>query len=158
MGQGLEVEPDDLHAAAAYYVLQSSELERYSSTFASGARLTAGDFGDTAETAKAAEQYNTVYTDVLEQLKVAGTGLSDFAMLLSGAAAKYEKMDRANTVKVKTGDTLSGIAKRKLGDPNRYPEIAKNNPKIKDPDLIYPGQKIEVRPKEDLKLPWPKKR
>ncbi|MDX1439730.1 MAG: peptidoglycan-binding protein LysM [Rubricoccaceae bacterium] len=47
--------------------------------------------------------------------------------------------------KIKSGDTLSGIAKEFYGDANRYPEIFEANREvIKDPDLIYPGQQIRI--------------
>ncbi len=49
---------------------------------------------------------------------------------------------------VKPGDSLSKIAKAELGNANRYPEIVElNRDKIKDPNLIYPGQEF-VLPKE----------
>lgn len=39
------------------------------------------------------------------------------------------------------GDTLSGIAKKYYGDASRWPEIhAANKDRIKNPNLIYPGQ------------------
>jgi len=41
------------------------------------------------------------------------------------------------------GDTLWHISKRYVNDPWRYPELAKLS-KIKDPDLIYPGQKVII--------------
>ncbi len=41
------------------------------------------------------------------------------------------------------GDTLWHIAIRYLGDPLRYPELAKLS-RIKDPDLIYPGDIIRI--------------
>lgn len=44
---------------------------------------------------------------------------------------------------VVTGDTLWGIAKRYVNDPWQYPELARLS-KIKDPDLIYPGQKVTI--------------
>ncbi|MDY0281929.1 MAG: peptidoglycan-binding protein LysM [Salinivirgaceae bacterium] len=46
---------------------------------------------------------------------------------------------------IQKGDTLSAIAKRYYGNPNDYPKIFEANREvIKDPDLIYPGQKIRI--------------
>ena len=43
------------------------------------------------------------------------------------------------------GDTLSGIAKKILGNAMAYTKIFDANREvIKDPDLIYPGQKIRI--------------
>jgi len=48
-------------------------------------------------------------------------------------------------VTVVKGDTLFDIARRLLGDPNRYPEIYElNRDKIENPDLIYPGQVLKI--------------
>lgn len=44
---------------------------------------------------------------------------------------------------VKSGDTLSGIAKRFYGDPNKYPLIAQFN-SIADPRRIYPGMTFKI--------------
>jgi len=42
---------------------------------------------------------------------------------------------------VRSGDTLSGIAQKQLGDANRWREIFKlNGDVISDPDRISPGQ------------------
>ena len=42
---------------------------------------------------------------------------------------------------VQSGDTLSGIAEERLGDPERWPEIFDlNRDLIEDPDKISPGQ------------------
>lgn len=44
-----------------------------------------------------------------------------------------------------SGDTLSGIAKKHLGNAMDYPKIFEANREvIKDPNLIYPGQKIRI--------------
>ena len=43
------------------------------------------------------------------------------------------------------GDTLSGIAKKCYGDAMAYPRLFEANREgIKNPDLIYPGQKIRI--------------
>ncbi|MBO7080450.1 MAG: peptidoglycan-binding protein LysM [Neisseriaceae bacterium] len=43
------------------------------------------------------------------------------------------------------GDNLSKIAKKFYGDPNQYNKIFEANREvIKDPNLIYPGQKIRI--------------
>ncbi len=43
------------------------------------------------------------------------------------------------------GDTLSAIAKKTLGDANRYPEIFEaNKPMLTHPDKIYPGQVLRI--------------
>jgi nucleoid-associated protein YgaU len=46
---------------------------------------------------------------------------------------------------VKKGDTLSKIAKEQYGDANKYPVIFEaNKPMLKDPDEIYPGQRLRI--------------
>jgi nucleoid-associated protein YgaU len=46
---------------------------------------------------------------------------------------------------IKKGDTLSAIAKQFYGKPNDYPKIFEANREvIKDPNLIFPGQKIRI--------------
>jgi len=46
---------------------------------------------------------------------------------------------------VKSGDTLSKIAKETLGSANRYPEIFEaNKPMLKHPDKIFPGQVLRI--------------
>jgi nucleoid-associated protein YgaU len=46
------------------------------------------------------------------------------------------------------GDTLSKIAKQFYGDANLYPKIFEaNQPMLKHPDKIYPGQNLRIPPK-----------
>ena len=46
---------------------------------------------------------------------------------------------------IKSGDTLSAVAKQFYGDANQYPKIFEANREvIKDANLIYPGQKIRI--------------
>ena len=47
-----------------------------------------------------------------------------------------------------SGDSLSKVAKQFYGNAMDYPKLFEANKEvIKDPDLIYPGQKIRVPPK-----------
>jgi nucleoid-associated protein YgaU len=49
---------------------------------------------------------------------------------------------------VKSGDTLSKIAKEEYGDANAYMKIFEaNKPMLSNPDKIYPGQKLRIPPK-----------
>lgn len=46
---------------------------------------------------------------------------------------------------VKSGDTLSAIAKSVDGNANAYIQIFEaNNPMLSDPDKIYPGQTLRI--------------
>ena len=46
---------------------------------------------------------------------------------------------------VKSGDTLSKIAKEAYGDANAYMKIFEaNKPMLKDPNKIYPGQMLRI--------------
>ena len=46
---------------------------------------------------------------------------------------------------VKSGDTLSKIAKEEYGDANAYMKIFEaNKPMLSDPDKIYPGQTLRI--------------
>ncbi|MEP6657810.1 MAG: peptidoglycan-binding protein LysM [Betaproteobacteria bacterium] len=48
---------------------------------------------------------------------------------------------------VVSGDTLSKIAKSQYGDANAYNKIFEaNKPMLKDPNKIYPGQKLRIPP------------
>lgn len=48
---------------------------------------------------------------------------------------------------VKKGDSLSKIAKEVYGDAMKYNHIFEaNKPMLKDPNLIYPGQKLVIPP------------
>jgi nucleoid-associated protein YgaU len=53
--------------------------------------------------------------------------------------------DSARRYTVKSGDSLSKIAKQQYGDGNQWRRIYDaNRDKIKDPDLIHPGQELTI--------------
>lgn len=52
---------------------------------------------------------------------------------------------QTNFYTVKSGDTLSKIAKEFYGDAMKYPVIFEaNKPMLSDPDKIYPGQTLRI--------------
>ena len=62
-------------------------------------------------------------------------------MLTVAAAAEPESKFHT----VKSGDTLSKIAKEAYGDANAYMKIFEaNKPMLKDPNKIYPGQMLRI--------------
>jgi LysM repeat protein len=70
------------------------------------------------------------------------------AAVSAPAAAAWERTAAADedpvpVYRVERGDYLGHIADRYLGEFDRYPELAKLN-KIRDPDLIRPGQKLHL--------------
>ena len=54
---------------------------------------------------------------------------------------------QSKTYTVKAGDSLSKIAKEFYGEANKYNQIFEaNQPMLKDPDKIYPGQVLRIPP------------
>ncbi|MEA2559253.1 MAG: hypothetical protein QOH06_757 [Acidobacteriota bacterium] len=70
---------------------------------------------------------------------VEGIGSVDDNMTAAQAAPE------AQYYEVKSGDTLSKIAKQFYGDANKYHQIFEaNKPMLKDADEIYPGQRLRI--------------
>jgi len=56
-----------------------------------------------------------------------------------------EVVEKVEYYVIKKGDTLSALAKKYYGKASEYPRIFEANREvIKDPDLIFVGQKIRV--------------
>lgn len=69
--------------------------------------------------------------------------MPDFSDVQSGAESTAVRI-----YEVKPGDSLSKIAKAEYGDANAYQIIFEANRDIlKDPNKIYPGQKLKIPPK-----------
>ncbi|MCD1627080.1 MAG: peptidoglycan-binding protein LysM [Paracoccaceae bacterium] len=61
------------------------------------------------------------------------------------ASVEADQADDAVFHTVEKGDTLSAIAKKTLGNANRYNEIFEaNKPMLSHPDKIYPGQVLRI--------------
>ena len=67
---------------------------------------------------------------------------NDLTVKKKEAAAKAPK---ARFYQVKSGDSLSKIAKEYYDDPMKYNKIFEaNKPMLSDPDKIYPGQMLRI--------------
>ena len=74
---------------------------------------------------------------------------ADFSDVRSGgsstAPASQGTGSRQRTYTVVAGDSLSKIAKREYGDASKWPRIFEaNRDKIQNPDLIHPGQVLNL--------------
>ena len=69
--------------------------------------------------------------------------MPDFSNVQSGSSSTAEKV-----YVVVSGDSLSKIAKREYGNANDWPRIFEANKDVlKDPNKIFPGQKLRIPPK-----------
>jgi nucleoid-associated protein YgaU len=69
--------------------------------------------------------------------------VADLKVVAGAPAAAAAKAPRTYTVK--SGDTLSKIAKEHLGDANAYMKIFEaNRDQLSNPDLIKPGQVLKI--------------
>ena len=90
---------------------------------------------------------------VWDQVKLANPNLDDITLDLQvnqtqaqGAVATGgQSAQSGQTYTVKSGDTLSKISRQFYGDANKYHQIFEaNRPMLKDPNEIYPGQKLRI--------------
>ena len=75
-------------------------------------------------------------------------GKADFSDVRSGSsssAAPAQGQGGSRTYTVVAGDSLSKIAKREYGDASKWHRIYEaNRDKIQNPDLIHPGQVLNL--------------
>ncbi|HUF66708.1 MAG TPA: LysM peptidoglycan-binding domain-containing protein [Gemmatimonadaceae bacterium] len=79
---------------------------------------------------------------------------ADFSQVQSGSSTQPAQPAQApsaagsaRTYTVQAGDSLSKIAKREYGDASKWNAIFDaNRDKIKNPDLIHPGQVLNLPP------------
>jgi nucleoid-associated protein YgaU len=79
-----------------------------------------------------------------QEIKImADNDMPDFSGVKSGASSTASKI-----YEVVSGDSLSKIAKREYGDAKLWPKIFEaNKDLLKDPNKIFPGQKLKIPPK-----------
>jgi nucleoid-associated protein YgaU len=87
---------------------------------------------------------NRRWTPRTQEIKImADNDMPDFSGVKSGASSTASKI-----YEVVSGDSLSKIAKREYGDAKLWPRIFEaNKDLLKDPNKIFPGQKLKIPPK-----------
>ncbi|HTY04262.1 MAG TPA: LysM peptidoglycan-binding domain-containing protein [Rhodocyclaceae bacterium] len=74
-----------------------------------------------------------------------GDDMPDFSDVSSGSTTTTSSAGSFKEYTIVAGDSLSKIAKRELGDANAWHKIFDANKDIiKDPNKIFPGQKIKI--------------
>lgn len=75
-----------------------------------------------------------------------GDDMPDFSDVVGGASSRAAATQAAYKVySIVSGDSLSKIAKREYGNAAAWKKIFEaNKDVIKDPDKIFPGQKIKI--------------
>jgi ABC-type amino acid transport substrate-binding protein len=90
-----------------------------------------------------AKNYDLIYhiNQAIDDIKASDAYPRLMKQYLSSTSEAFMKpVEGRRTHKVTDTDTLSGIAKRYLGDPHRWPEIWElNKQRVADPNVIYPG-------------------
>jgi nucleoid-associated protein YgaU len=80
-----------------------------------------------------------------EDKKKPDDDMPDFSDVQSGASSTAPAAEAYETYEVKPGDSLSKIAKKAYGDANAWKRIFEANTGIlKDPNKIFPGQKLKI--------------
>ncbi len=80
-----------------------------------------------------------------DRLWVGAAGSAGAGATVAHSSAGSQTGWSSRTYTVKSGDTLSKIAKEMYGDAGKYPQIFEaNKPMLNDPDAIYPGQVLRI--------------
>ena len=89
--------------------------------------------------------YGEAETQVAKELVILTVGNNVGVSNVDDRMSVVKVEPEATFYEVKSGDTLSKIAKAHYGDPMKYNSIFEaNKPMLKDPDKIYPGQMLRI--------------
>jgi nucleoid-associated protein YgaU len=87
------------------------------------------------------EQANKIW----DAIKTIASWPQEIVADIKATGATASPSSGETTYTVKAGDTLSKIAKEKLGDPNAYTQIFNaNRDQLSDPNAIKPGQVLKI--------------
>ncbi|MEW7974362.1 MAG: peptidoglycan-binding protein LysM [Candidatus Thiodiazotropha endolucinida] len=88
---------------------------------------------------------NAESAEALEKTVLIAGNVKGVSEVTADAVTAPQQQAKVEYYTIESGDTLSAIAKRFLGNASDYPKIFEANREvIKDPNLIYPGQKIRI--------------
>jgi nucleoid-associated protein YgaU len=84
-------------------------------------------------------------TDTQDQANKIWDAIKTIPTWSQDVVADIQATGKVETYTVKAGDTLSSIAKEKLGSANAYPKIFEaNRDQLSDPNKIMPGQVLKI--------------
>ncbi|MES9974931.1 MAG: peptidoglycan-binding protein LysM [Candidatus Thiodiazotropha sp.] len=88
---------------------------------------------------------NAESAEALEKTVLIAGNVQGVSEVTADAVTAPQQQAKVEYYTIERGDTLSAIARRFLGKASDYPKIFEANREvIKDPNLIYPGQKIRI--------------
>jgi nucleoid-associated protein YgaU len=101
-------------------------------------------FGDKREDAKKSAG-KPDFSDASSSSASGSKPAADFSDVTSGESTSAPAASTGKSYTVKSGDSLSRIAKEHYGDASQWKRIYEaNRDKIKNPDLIHPGQEFTI--------------
>ena len=143
---GITPSADDIKADIAKLGL---DVQNFNVTIADGVATVTGLAVNRAEASKIVMAVGNTkgITKVDNQMRVPLSSLPPTVAPPADAADADADEEAVVFYPVEKGETLSGIAKRLYGDPNKYMKIFEaNKPMLSDPNKIYPGQVLRVPP------------
>lgn len=90
------------------------------------------------------EYYYTLQLSEYREYAVKKLVVSDNKEVVTEQETRQEDKPKPKTYTVVKGDSLWAIAKKMYGDGSKWGDIAKANPDIKNPNLIYPNQVLNI--------------
>ncbi|GAB5459163.1 MAG: peptidoglycan-binding protein LysM [Henriciella sp.] len=104
-----------------------------------------GDFRVLVDGAKVKLEGKVPDQATKERIILAAGNIGGISEVEDSLKARKGAKSEALFYTVKSGDTLSKIAKKLLGNAMAYPDIFEaNTPMLKHPDRIYPGQVLRI--------------
>lgn len=102
-------------------------------------------FGDEPNDEKKTGRTSPDFSDTSSGSASKSSPSANFSDVTSGESTSAPASSAGRTYTVQSGDSLSKIAKAQYGDASQWKRIYEaNRDKIKNPDLIHPGQEFTI--------------